>query len=157
AGINCDHATPQIKKPGKKTEAQRIRPVSAAEANRPAARRTTHGAKDYPRFAPIHSTGCRMKKFRITSSTPDSAGSLFHSAIYSGSSSATPPNRSADWRIGQSLKYITSGGFGHFDLSRMYGNMNAIAFRTPRPSGIFHRQRYSPSPERISQIAAMAS
>ena len=45
-------------------------------------------------------TGWRMKKLRMTSSTVESAGSFFQSAIQSSCPSARPPNSSADCRIG---------------------------------------------------------
>src|SRR3954468_6971543 len=76
-----------------------------------------------PRGYSNQRSGWRMKKFRTTSSTSESAGSDDHSARYDGSLSATPPKSRLAWRIGQYWSYMTSGGFGQDFLSRMNGAM----------------------------------
>ncbi len=83
--------------------------------------------------------------------------SLFHSARYSGLSSATPAKTRLGWRTGHSLSYITSGGLGHFFLSAMKGAMNSIAFAMPRPSGRRHVHRLSSVVVSVCTRIAIAS
>src|SRR5829696_370453 len=52
---------------------------------------------------PTQRTGCRIKKLRTTSSTFESAGSVFQRSMYSGLPRAAPPNNKLLCRIGQSL------------------------------------------------------
>src|SRR6266567_3865415 len=98
-----------------------------------------------------------MKKFLITSSTLESAFNLFHNSRYSELRNANPANNRLFWRIGHSSSYITSGFKGQLFLFRMNGNMNAIAWRMPRPSESWNVQRLSSAVDRIWQTVAIAS
>src|SRR5579863_6755100 len=66
-----------------------------------------------------HNNGWRRGRFRNTSSFVGFASSLFHTSTYFGWSYASPANSSAGDRTGQNSQYITSGLYGHFDLSLM--------------------------------------